>query len=126
MEFVVDRRTWFRGHGANQSSLFREDCTKCCLGFLALSCGYSETEIEDRATPIAVGSKGVLFPKEFPVELNNFPKFLFEHVHNKFRDSAVSLGLMEINDDPTLAEDVREQMLIEGFAKHDINLRFEN
>ena len=46
MKLVIDRATWLRGEGHEQSYLLREcDGKMCCLGFFALACGLHPERI---------------------------------------------------------------------------------
>ena len=52
MKLVIDESKWLRGEGHEHSRLLREkDGKMCCLGFLALACGFSEKEIKGRGGP---------------------------------------------------------------------------
>lgn len=52
---VIKGSEWLRGEGGSKSALLRsEDGKKCCLGILALVCGFTEEEIRGVETPSGV------------------------------------------------------------------------
>lgn len=51
---TIYRDSWARGTGAIESRLLRENGQMCCLGFLALACGYSREYIEGVSTPASL------------------------------------------------------------------------
>jgi hypothetical protein len=44
-KFIVDRATWYRGHGADKSYLLRDDGHRCCIGFVAKQCGVADDDM---------------------------------------------------------------------------------
>jgi hypothetical protein len=89
-EFTIDRSRWARGAIRPVATMLqsKEDGSRCCLGFFALACGYTEAEIEDRATPINVVNNGV-------TRNNKFPQWL---VHTDGAHSYAAARLMSVND----------------------------
>jgi hypothetical protein len=120
MEFVVKRSEWYRGQGSTFSRLLRdEDQKKCCLGFLAQTCGYSEHEIED---------KGYFNDLD---DTSKIPDFFFAGEF-KFRDvvkrynSRFADEVAFINDDRNISNAQREQALTDLFATQGIQVKFED
>lgn len=50
--FVVDRRTWLRGEGVDQSYLLRIDGKKCCIGFACEAAGVPLSAMFNCSTPM--------------------------------------------------------------------------
>ena len=56
MDFKIDRKVWLRGEGGSRSRLLRpSDGMMCCLGQVALQCGYRPEDILNKQTPGAAG-----------------------------------------------------------------------
>lgn len=55
---VIKGSEWLRGEGGAPSRLLRlRDGKKCCLGILALACGFVEEEIREVIDPFDVASR---------------------------------------------------------------------
>lgn len=112
--FTVDRSKWLRGYGGQCSSLNatgRRYNGMCCLGFLAISCGFSEEEIENAVSPEDVSSdKGGLWP----------PGILSQAGNN----TDICLELMRFNDTGSLDDSYREEVLRNTFKEIGIEVSF--
>lgn len=55
---IIDRQTWIRGGRVKShtdfSALLNDKDNMCCLGFDAIACGFTPTEIRGRATPLSL------------------------------------------------------------------------
>ena len=55
--FVVDRKTWLRGEGHEQSVLLRgSDQKQCCVGFLMEQCGIPRELLLERGQPYGLSN----------------------------------------------------------------------
>jgi hypothetical protein len=100
-KLVIDRSRWLRGEDASQ--LMLADGRLCCLGFHALSCGYSEEEI-----------KGKAYPKSLHLLVRPHPDtWLFDETGDESRwwESFIA----NINDDRKITDADRETRLVEVF-----------
>ena len=113
-EFTVSRKTWLRGEGSKDSSLFRpEDKKMCCLGFLGRElCGATEEQMELCDTP-AETDPAINWIDGL---LKNPGKYNSDAAHR----------LMEINDEECMDDEEREKLLTEEFAKLGIAVKFED
>lgn len=48
---VIDRKTWYRGKGEENSRLLSKSGKMCCLGFDALALGFKKCDIREQCTP---------------------------------------------------------------------------
>lgn len=123
MKFIVDRQTWYRGHGPDNSKLLREDGMMCCLGHVSLQCGLTERKILNKTTPYrALTNEGILGQKIFnvPVGLD----WLLNDSHDA--TSEIAAQMMNVNDLMDLSEELREEQLRELAAKAGHELEFIN
>lgn len=110
MKLTIDRFRWLRGEGAAGSRLLRtEDGKMCCLGFHALACGATETDICDVPTPSA--RKNLL--KEAAPWLYSITRLSFD-----------ASELIRINDTDSLTDAQREGLLTEIFARNGVEVEF--
>lgn len=112
MKLTIDRKEWSRGD--NDSALLKvSDGKRCCLGFLAKECGYSDSDMLGTCTPASLvygRGKDNLFPGGLVKEL---------------RDSHVTNALMRINDRSDLKdEEDREMRLAVLFKEIGIEVEF--
>jgi hypothetical protein len=116
MKLVIDRNTWLRGEGCDDSFLLRPSDNKmCCLGFLSETCQVPLEAIESQQAPSDV-------PKIYRSFL---PKFLFrEDDENDL--SGICLELMEANDDEYFGPKEREAQITQLFAENGIEVEFVN
>ncbi len=112
-KFVVDRRTWYRGFGRDESMLLREDGKRCCIGFVAKQCGVADAYIEN------IGAISVLNPEDrakFPIWMKTT---------SKMQNGTLQEAYI-INDDKYMDDVEREQRLKALFAKYGDEIVFEN
>jgi hypothetical protein len=130
---IIDRNEWRRGKlaGKNETNynsklLCPNTNTKCCLGFLALSCGYTEDQILDKCSPESIGAiysinkVENLWPREICEDSN------IEISNYWFTDTVITNNIIKINDSKGLKEQQREEKLKELFASINIDLQFIN
>lgn len=123
MKFTVDRKTWYRGYGSDNSKLLLENGMMCCLGHISLQCGLTERQILHRTTPYrAITNDGFLGQKVFNVPVG------FDWLLNDSHDSTSEIAgeMMNVNDSIELSEEIREKRLIELAAKAGHELEFIN
>lgn len=113
-EFTVSRKTWLRGEGSKDSSLFRpEDKKMCCLGFLGKElCGATEEQMAGSDTP------GDSDPEI------NWIEGLLKNPGGYNSDAAHRL--MDINDEECMDDEEREELLTKEFAKLGITVKFKD
>ena len=46
IKVAVDRRTWYRGKGSDESMLLTKDGQRCCVGFLCQTLGWKDSQIQ--------------------------------------------------------------------------------
>lgn len=61
-KFIVDRKTWYRGKGSENSRLLRVgDGMRCCIGHVGRQCGIGDDNLRGKAAiinvPMAVDHK---------------------------------------------------------------------
>lgn len=117
-KLVIDRQKWDRGRSPSldQPIALLSDSGMCCLGFFALSCGYTEEEITDIAAPS---------------DLNNpsrIPDWMIykNEIFDTWEDSISCQNLMGINDDTKITDTKREELIRMEFAKNDVEVEFIN
>ena len=118
MKFIIDRNTWLRGEGEDQSKLLREsDGKMCCLGFYSLACGLSKEQINNQVTPIDLYDSG-----------NKIPEGLDWLAPDNNTLTKQALKLMKINDLPAcwISVEDREAKIIAEFASQGIQVEFIN
>lgn len=118
MNFTVDRATWLHGESSGPSYLLRRsDSKKCCLGFRALACGYTEEQIMQIASPIGLfrdyGKRG---PKLTDEDLETWKGHFYLDGNEATRRSLTERDIMTANDDPLGTKEERETRLIELFS----------
>lgn len=106
--WTVDRKTWYRGKGANLSRLRNENGMMCCLGHRALACGLKPEQIEGLKSPFAIGGAGLA--------ADNWMDFLDPGQKAKFGQSELCYDTMRINDNPVISDYDREHRLTELFG----------
>ncbi len=112
MDFVVDRKTWYRGKGGEESKLLRADGTRCCIGFVGQQCGIADIKLR--------GIAEVHGTSEDSRVAESWPTWIQD-------DSGVNDDIADayaINDDEELSDVVREDKLSKLFAKHGDTIRF--
>ena len=108
MKVVVKRSEWLRGEGASSSSLYRpNDGHRCCLGFVGLACGLTDSDMRNVDTPQNLGNS--LIPK-----IMERTKLLEKSKYGKgIRDTQICAELMAINDETQKSEEYREARITE-------------
>lgn len=120
---TIDRTTWGSGDKliaslSTQSALYNP-ITKlqCCMGFACEAAGITKEQMSNVGYPHALlnGQAG----NDPRVTVENFPPQLQKLVHLHHHESTVAaevtsiaITLARMNDDPTLAPDVREAEII--------------
>lgn len=104
MEFTVNRKTWLRGEGDDDSYLLRgSDGKMCCLGFRAMACGHRPEDIVNHGTP---------FKLEYDAcKWGAYVDFVGQ------ANSAACMEAMAVNDDSDIADAERESSLAIILAK---------
>jgi hypothetical protein len=122
-KLVIDRATWRVGgfKGARNirygnTELLNKEGMKCCLGFLATECGYTDKEIYGVVSPWELkthdlGDKEGYFDKLVSKDHEDF--------HTDFGAHAIQL-----NDHSSLSDEERERDLKELFKKNGIDVEF--
>ena len=129
MKFIVDRTKWYRGKSENSSKLLFPGTQKmCCLGFVALQCGFTPKAIQGVATPGMISFEFVFdtpkyTKKQFP---RGFRFLLGLDINGDWEDSKMSHRAMEINDDAALTDKQRERKLKELFKRAGHQIMFVN
>lgn len=100
MKLTIERDRWDRG---NRSGYLLGPNGKCCLGFLALACGYRAEEIS-----------GV----QLPGRIRSFWRY-----PDRLSSSAMN-DLMTINDNPHGSEAGREHTIARMFAEYGVEVEF--
>lgn len=99
--FTVDRRRWIRGTPSNTYLLRGSDGMRCCMGFFARACGFTDKQIRDcHAMPKGRGPRG------------------------KFYGIGRG-GIFSANDVPGIRLRKREALLTSMFAAQGIKVRFK-
>jgi hypothetical protein len=107
-EFTIKRSEWLRGEGPTASYLQREsDGKRCCLGFYAIACGYSEADIINIPTPWRLQSE---------TEQQSIP--------SRANHTLAFHALMEKNDDTCTDDAEKERFIIEEFSRIGITVTF--
>lgn len=130
MKFTVKRSDWLRGPEAwdgarneenspnNISCLINAEGKKCCLGFLALACGYTEAELHGNPCLSDLAALGNV---KYPAALRDYDKD-----HNFIEDSSECDAIMDDNDDVDISDEQRERYLKQKFSKIKIAINFED
>lgn len=113
MKTLVKRSEWYRGVTSGFSALrVLEDQAfgkKCCLGFVALACGFTEGDIDGLETPATL-SRNIGQVAIFGlVEETTY----FDFPDREYENTSVCMRMMTVNDDPKIEDDERELLLTE-------------
>ena len=113
LKVEIDRTTWLRGEGQDQSFLLRSsDGRKCCMGFAALAAGIDPEDLDCAAI--------------HSIEADYVPDSLAVfNIHNGFLPSEV-YNVYRINDHTTMSSADRESELIKAGKKVGIEFSFVN
>lgn len=129
-ELVIKRSKWMRGLGEG-SLLGRRGYESmmvgkmCCLGFHALSCGLSKEKIKGEVAPDYVLEKLPL-KKANAILDETTMKYLVEKdgCEDAFRLTPLGRTMVEINDDPSIADKEREKQLKACFKEMKVKVKF--
>ena len=117
MKLEINRDTWLRGEGSQDSQLLRKvDNKLCCLGFYSLACGLTTKDIVGRTSPFRI------FTQDDSPKPSSCMMKLYDPEGAANRD--VCIHLMNVNDDRDKSEAVREKLITELFAKIDVEVTF--
>ncbi|SRR6266404_7023628 len=111
MDFVVDRKTWFRGKGSDESRLLRADGMRCCIGFVGQQCGVPDSSMLQHSDIQAMRNAGK--------DVTRFPYWM----SNKEINFEIGKAY-EFNDDEEISNEERENRLSDLFAKHGDTITF--
>ena len=104
-KIIIDRETWLRGEGKDNSFLLRgSDKKMCCLGFYFNQCGVSEETLLNKGSPMCLGEANL--PKE------------------TLWLRGVAGTLMAINDSTYYPEADRESKIKKIFAEFGYKVKF--
>jgi hypothetical protein len=116
MKYVVDRRTWFRGKGADDSKLLMDNGMRCCIGFVGKQCGISDDDL-----------LGVAEVTAMHYDKKKFPTWMREPYSLKGKAGLTVIGqAYHTNDDENINDEQREARLKEIFAEAGDEIIFEN
>lgn len=107
MKFIVDRKTWYRGKGSDESMLLRDDGMRCCIGFVGKQCGIDDNELQHATTVLSTVSSD-----SSGIHPSKWPQW-FRH------GTAGALSVAySINDDSFITDTDREKKLVALFESH--------
>jgi hypothetical protein len=111
MKLVIDRSKWLRGEDGKDTSLLRlEDGKMCCLGFYCHALGFRAAELRDVPDP---------------EDLNHYrpvPDWLI--ADDGSNNSQDCCDLINVNDESSFNDFMREAFIKETFAKHGVEVEF--
>lgn len=126
-KFIIDRSEWRCGgnfgHGKGDTALLNREGFKCCLGFFALSCGYSEDDIYELGEPSEIdylSSEEFMFPDWF-----GSIKFDRDIECYTMKENNIVKELINTNDDENIDNEEREKQIKEKFLQHGVTVTFE-
>ena len=125
LDVTINRRKWLRNRKNEEifGSALLQDGKMCCLGFVALACGFKEDDIADVDLPNNVYTEDPGFK----------PHKAWKKLIKKFgENSKDTLYLANVNDSYDLKTDSivkysateREQLISERMKKMGINVKF--
>lgn len=121
MKVVVNRKTWLRGEGEDNSGLYRSsDGKMCCLGFAGIVCGYNIDELDDNKTPIGVNDISKWPDNFFEIDEHQSPNYPHAKESSRFVNKA-----MAVNDDADFTDIEREAKLTQIFIDNGHEIVFE-
>lgn len=114
-KFTITRSTWLRGSGDNVSSMLHNPKVDkmCCLGHYGLSRGLSKEDMTNCRTPkyLPLPFHEVFYP--FLTQLGIFSG-----------NNEICIKLMDANDNNTIVEKSREEIITRLFAEANIAVTF--
>jgi hypothetical protein len=116
--FTVMRSNWDRGN--KQGQLLGSN-GMCCLGFLGAACGVPDADLRGQGLPEETTSIS-------DVE-SRWPAKIVQWKDDgagcaEWHDTRLVSELIEVNDDPHLDDEVREERLTALFKKADLEVEF--
>lgn len=125
MKVVIDRSTWYRGLGGNESMLVRSsDGRMCCLGFVGRMCGYAPAELRHPDPEEQVKDLHRMEERFSSYRKNLWPEALLGR-EGRIRNTSLTDELVTVNDDPLISEEERERRIAELLAAAGIDASFE-
>jgi hypothetical protein len=124
---IIVRSEWLRGLCAwsntkNISGLYVEG-KRCCLGFVANACGFSDADISGLSEPSdLLGYDTDMSDKVYSSQLATM--FASRATGPIYQDSRLMTDIMRTNDDPLLSEAERETIVIDILAKFGFDVSF--
>jgi hypothetical protein len=109
----VDRRTWYRGKGSEESRLLTVDGKRCCIGFVGQQCGVSDDDLRGKSDIRNAAACGV--------SRQVWPKWMRGDDH----DASIYRAYIT-NDDTDLTDSERETKLKTIFAEYGDEIEFTN
>lgn len=114
MKLIIDRATWLRGEGYEDSKLYRpSDGKMCCLGFYSLACGLQQNDITELECPGSATD---------PKINKKWPKWLTKLENSQTKEC---IDLMEHNDNENISDKERENKIKTIFARHGVKVEFK-
>jgi hypothetical protein len=127
-EFVVKRKTWYRGKGSENSCLLNDANQRCCLGFYAGICGLPNKIIRGIAEPdnvIELLQDGQVEDKDGNTVHSNLDIVWKTKLVRGISNSPTCNKLMAVNDSKNITDEERETELIAIFKKLGIKVKFQ-
>jgi hypothetical protein len=130
-EFVVKRKTWYRGKGSEHSCLLNEHNQRCCLGFYAGACGLSNKIIRGIAEPnsvIELLQEGQVEDKDGNTVHSNLDivwKTKLVRGLCGISNTPTCNKLMAVNDSVGITDEERETKLTALFKRLGIKVKFQ-
>ena len=133
-EFTVKRSEWVNGsyersfsdqgfkRDRGPSRLLNNKGFKCCLGFHALACGFTEDEIRDKPTP---NNLIINLRQTGDKRVENLGVLRGSYDNNNFAHSSVCERIIATNDSSLNQYEI-EAELTKLFAEIDITIKFED
>lgn len=125
-KFTIDRQIWARGqreHITNKLLDFNpktKQREQCCIGIFCTALGLPDAELKYNALASRVAP--ILPPEaQWLVDSNNM-----EEDGILWTDTSAAEVLYSCNDSPELDEPERERLIVENFAKHNVQVEFVN
>lgn len=117
MKLVIERDKWIRGNEEESMLLRPSDGKMCCLGFYSLALGLDKNDIHGAFCPSELGTE--TYPDWLVI--SEWAEYLED---DRAIDTSFCNEIMTTNDRKSLAEDEREALLKELFAKKGIEVTF--
>lgn len=113
MDLIIDRSKWACGGRGGEPELLNDNGNMCCLGFLALACGYLPEDIQYKEVPrLVYGTTG------------KFPSSVLGAERLSNENSPWVNVATQVNDNETLGNFERECILKDHFKLIGVDLTF--